>query len=272
MATAASILSRVRLELGDLPERFRTTLDGNGEQDDFDLNGRNLDPTSIQVYTVNPDNTQSIIPSADYVVDSSQGRILFDNPLDQDEHVIVEANTYGLFNDAELGTFVDEALNQHLVGRTVTHRYRDGHGFIRYDRQTMDITNLPSVEQPLVAMLAAIEALWALSTDASMDIDVSTSEGTQIPRGQRFRQIVEQITNLTEKYETLSLALGVGLFAPEVINLRRISRQTGRLVPIFVPREYDETGPPVRVVPPVGRRFEDPDGPASPWYPTGFGS
>jgi hypothetical protein len=67
------------------------------------------------------------------------------------------------------------------------------------------------------------------------------------------------------------MAMGVGLKAPEVMDMRRVSRTTGRLVPIFEDREYDEHGPPIRKLPPRGNRDEDPDGPASPFWSGGWG-
>ena len=59
--------------------------------------------------------------------------------------------------------------------------------------------------------------------------------------------------------------------APEVLDMRRMSRTTGRLVPVFESREYDESGPPIRKLPPRGNRDEDADGPASPFWSGGWG-
>jgi hypothetical protein len=270
MATEAGLISAVRLELGDAPEAFRDSFRGNGEQNDYNLPARNI--ISTEVYTIGGDDSiTTLVENTDYTVDKAQGIITFSDPPEMDARYVVEGMAAGIFTDVETKHFIDAALAQHLKGRTVQVRYRDGHGFIQYDRKGMELEDLPREEEVLVTLLATIEALWALSTDAASDIDITTSEGTHIPRGQRWRQLISQIDILTEKYNTLSLMMGVGLMAPEVLNMRRVSRTTGRLVPVFQEREYDEHGPPIRKLPPRGDRDEDPDGPAHPFWSGGWG-
>lgn len=272
MATEADIIAAMRVELGDLKESFRDLIRGNGSQSEYDLSARNILPDTVVVTRMLPDGgTSTLDPDTEYTVSAADGVIRFVDPLEEDMIVRITGESYGIFSDDELAYFVDAAVGQHLQNRVVQTRYKDGHGFIRYDREPMTLATLPHEEKVLVAILSSIEALWALSTDASTDIDVQTSEGTTIPRGQRWRQLTAQIDVLTEKYERLSLAMGVGLFALETMDMRRISRQTGRLVPVFRPREYDESGPPVRKNLPVPTRSDDPDGPESPWFPSGWG-
>jgi hypothetical protein len=270
MATEAALLNSVRLELGDNLESFRDSFRGTGDKDDYDLPARNV--TSLTVYAVGGDDSIiNLVENTDYTVDRAEGIITFAEPPDQDVLHVVEGKANGIFTDEELLHFLDAALSQHMGARTNQTRYRDGNGFIKYDRPGLELSDLPREEEILVTLLTTIEALWALSTDASLDIDVQTSEGTSVPRGQRWRQITAQIDLLTQKYKDVSLAMGVGLFAPEVMTMRRVSRTTGRLVPIFAPREYDENGPPIRVLPPRGDRHEDPDGPSNPYWSGGWG-
>lgn len=273
MAAVSDISGRIRSELGDTLEPFRTSVRGDGVQEDFVLINRNVSPTSVSVFEINPDGTiRDLVVTTDYTLDAADGDIHFVVPPAPDSTIIVEGSSYGLFSDAELSNFVNDAVAQHCMDRMVTTRYRDGHGFITYDRVKMNIDNLPDSEVGLVGLLATIQTLWAMATDASTDINVQTSEGTVIPRGQRHSQLLTQIAALMDWYERLSLAMGVGIFAPEVFNLRRISRSTGRLIPLFMDREYDEHGLPTRLVPPVQDRDADPDGPVSPWWsgPGGF--
>lgn len=272
MATAASLLKSMRLELGDELESFRESFRGTGNKDDYNLPARNI-AGPLTVFTVNSETNAitNLNEGTHYTVEPREGIITFTQPPAKDLLVVVEGKANGIFTDDEMMHFIDAALGQHLRGRTVQRRYRDGHGFIKYDRVGMELEDLPREEEILVTLLATIEALWALSTDAATDIDVTTAEGTHIPRGQRWRQLISQIDILTEKYKELSMAMGVGLHAPEVLNLRRVSRTTGRLVPIFAPREYDEHGPPIRKLPPRGDRDEDPDGPSNPYWSGGWG-
>jgi hypothetical protein len=121
----------------------------------------------------------------------------------------------------------------------------------------MDLSNLPDVEGTLVALRATIDALWALATDASTDIDIASADGTSVPRSQRFTQLREQIDGMTARYNQLCAMLNVGLNSIEMSKIRRVSRTTNRLVPIFEDREYDDYDYPRRQLPPINARDED---------------
>lgn len=275
MTVEANILKAVRTELGDLVEPFRDSFRGDGEQVNWDISARNLIEDSVLVIEIDtvadPRVTTTLVPDTDYLLDAYQGEITFVVAPPEDRLVWITGNAYGIFTDDELTSFLDAAIGQHLLNRTVERRYRDGHGFIKYERVPMELADLPATENILLVLLTAIEALWALSTDASMDIDVQTAEGTSIPRTQRYRQIVAQIDLLEQRYLKVSLAMGVGLYAPEVLELTRRSKTTGRLVPSFQEREYDENGPPIRKKLRINTRDSDPDGPYSPWWVGGWG-
>ncbi|UXX94003.1 hypothetical protein N7U49_21590 [Streptomyces sp. AD2-2] len=175
----------------------------------------------------------------------------------------------GLFTDADLETYIGDAMQQHAYGRSLVTRYRDAHGFIRYDHEPFTLENLPAVEEPLVAYLTAINCLWTLATDAATDIDISTAEGTFVPRTQRYRQLMQHIGDATSglqgRYNTLAQQLNVGLGRIEMFTLRRVSRTTNRLVPVFQEREYDDSSMPQRLLPPIdGQEYADESGVPSP--------
>lgn len=278
MASLTDLITRVRRELGDLSEPFRQSYRGTGDQDMFDLPVVRVDPTTLKVYKINtnaatddPNSAEPtvlgetlMVQNTDYTLDSDNGIITLTTPLAADVLMIIEGYSYGMFSDDELTQFIDDAVLQHTAGRTTQVRYRDEHGFIQYDREPISMATLPTVEEAPVSLLATIECLWALSTDAATDVDVITSEGTHIPRSQRFAQLQEQIAFLMEQYQMLCSMMGVGLFRIEVSNLRRVSRTTNRFVPVFVEREYDETHMPTRITPPVDSKDADWDGPPSP--------
>lgn len=266
MATEADIVKRVRLELGDQPEPFRQTYRGTGSQDEFDLPVVRISTGSLRLFTVNTDgSTTDLVLDTDYTVDPETGVVrLTAGPLARDVLLVAEGTAFGMFTDEELQHFVHDAVLQHTDQRYDTVRYRDEHGFIKYDRAAVTLENLPEVEHLPVAILATIEALWALSTDAATDVDVTTSEGTHVPRSQRFAQLRAQIDVLTDKYHGLCALLNIGLFRIEVGNLRRVSRTTNRLVPIYVEREYDDHSMPTRITPEIDARDADWDGPPSP--------
>jgi hypothetical protein len=276
----AGIIKRIRSEVGDFTSPFLATFLGGDELSRYDLPETNIVVTEAKVTTVTPPSSVLLVADTDYVLDPHRGSILLVNPevspLKHGQTLIVRGNGQGMFSDEDLAVYVEDAMNQHTHGRSLKTRYRDARGHIKYDLEPIDLENLPAVEEPLVAYLAAVNVLWTLATDASTDIDVNTSEGTYIARTQRYRQLMEHIgdanSGLQGRYNQLAQQLNVGLSRIEVFQMRRVSRTTNRLVPMFQPREYDDTGKPERVLPPIdGDAYDDESGIPSPLYPGVWG-
>jgi len=264
MATTASIIARVRRELGDFEQHFRASLRADGEQTVFDLPATNV--VGVSVTKIHGGDVVLLITGTDFTLDGQEGTIAFDEAPEDATVFMVEGTCTGLFTDEEIGHYVHDAFTQHTHGVLVSTRYRDEHGFIEYVDEAMTLETLPEVEELLVALLATIEALWALSTDASTDIDIQTAEGTSVPRSQRYAQLRHQIDVLTEKYTDLCKQLNVGLHRIEVGTLRRVSRTTGRLIPVFTEREYDDHRLPTRQLPKIDKRDQDESGIPSPLF------
>jgi hypothetical protein len=257
MATTADLRTRVRNELGDRLQPFRDTIRGVGDVSQYELSANNV--TGLEVIQITGTTQTPLSTPADYTVDSVDGILDLATALPLDSLLLVSGSSYGLFADDELDTYINDALLHHTQGRTVATRYMDANGFVRYDEVPVDLSTLPDVEESLVAMLASIECLWKLATDASTDINVETSDGTHVDRGQRFAQIQTQIAAATDRYQTLCEKLGVGLYSIEVTNLRRVSRTTNRLVPLYREREYDDYSLPQRILPPIGPGHQNDD-------------
>lgn len=268
MATMASLIARVRREIGDVGQKFRHSNRADGTMTVFDLPATNVSTVAVtKVF----DGIVTLLASTDYTLDGQEGTVAFPDPPEDGAVLMFEGTSYGLFTDDELASYVHDAFIQHTHGAEQTLRYRDASGFIQYDNQPMTLDSLPEIEELLVAILATIEALWALSTDASTDIDIQTAEGTSVPRSQRYSQMLHQIDILTDKYTDLCQQLNVGLHRIEVGTLRRVSRTTGRLIPIFVEREYDDHRLPERELPTIDRRDIDESGVPSPvWGSWGY--
>jgi hypothetical protein len=111
----------------------------------------------------------------------------------------------------------------------------------------MTIGLLPPVEEYPLAILATIEALWALATDAAFDIDIQAPDGVMIPRSERYRQLSQIIQQRMEQYKQLSSALNIGLWRIEMGTLRRVSRTTNKLVPVYLAQEIDDSRKPERI-------------------------
>ncbi|MFJ1700400.1 hypothetical protein ACIOHC_36015 [Streptomyces sp. NPDC088252] len=261
MADRASILRRTRTELGDFGSKFRDVFIGTGELDQYDLSAINV--SDLLVSITDASGTTELTAPGDYTLDARIGRILLGTsyaPLPDGMTLTITGSGGGMFSDEDLEQLLTEALLQHTKGRTIRSRYRDEHGFIRYRDEAVTLETLPPVEELPVALLVTLNALWVLATDAAGDVDVSTPDGTQISRRQRYEQIISQISLVEERYRDLCAQLNVGLGRIEMFDLRRVSRTTGRLVPLFKAKEYDDHSLPTRKVPSVDSQDEDASG------------
>jgi|SRR5690606_1086841 len=263
MAAIEDLIERVRTELGDLEEDF--VVPETGGRDVIELGVRNVRPETVQVNIVTPPNTNAVVLNpSQYTLKERTGILVLHEVPPPHAAVTVTGSHYPLFSDKEIQRFINDALIQHTRGRKLVTRYRDDAGRIRYKREDLTLENLPEEEVEPLAILATIEALWSATTDAATDMDVVTSEGTHLRRSQRYTQMLEQIDRLTERYQMFCNLLGIGLYRIEQRQLRRISLMTGRLVPVFRPREYDEWDMPERILPPVEVVHEDESGIPSP--------
>lgn len=231
MATLADLVSKVRTELNDQPRQFTKSLTGDGVTKDFTLGIKPLNALTLYI-TVN--GTVQLNP-ANYTVEASVGVLHFVTAPANNAVIKVTGSVYRYFGDAELEYFVNTSLTQHFHNRT------DAFG------RQMTLALLPEVESYPVAILSTVEALYALATDASFDIDIHAPDGVTIPRTQRYSQLMGLIAQRMEQYKNICSALNIGLWRIEVGVLRRVSRTTNKLVPIYMPQEVDDARRPERV-------------------------
>jgi hypothetical protein len=256
--TVEDVIDRVRKELGDLGTPFRDSFAGTGEIGEFDLSESSI--ASVQVTTVLSGVVTTLVQDRDYALMPEEGRILLLgslNPLADNTTLIVTGVAQGMFSDEELTGFITEAVSMHCQNRRVTSRVRDSSGFIRMVESPLGLLNLPEIELLPLCLLATVNALWALATDASTDIDITTAEGTHVGRGQRFQQLMAMIDAVTARYKELCEQLQIGYYRIEMGNLRRVSRTTGRLIPLYEEREFDDYRLPQRLIPEVDHKDDD---------------
>jgi hypothetical protein len=273
VADTASIIKRVRSEIGDFGRPFRDDFLGGSELSSYDLSEVGVSNVTATI-TEEGEPARVLVQDVDYALDVTEGRIVLlgaNGPLGFGRRLVVTGSSGGMFSDQEMTQYVQDAVAQHTQGQTVRTRYKDQAGFIRYWDEPLTLENLPVIQEQMVAWLAAIQALWTLATDAATDTDISTADGTFVPRTQRYRQIMEHIgtasTGLTGRYNVMAAQLNVGLGRIEMFTLRRVSRTTNRLVPIFKEREYDDASLPTRLLPPVDAENVDESGLPSPLFP-----
>lgn len=253
-SSQARVRARLRVELGDYISPFTVDEPGTGTTNRYDLPAESVVAETLDVRTQIDGETVAtpLLPGVDYTLDYKSGVLTLPDNLPTGTTLYVRGSYAQFFTDAELDMFIESALAKHTHGASDRVITRDTTtGYSTFTTSVVTLANIPTVEEHPVALLAAIEALWALAADASYDIDVTTAEGTSLPRQERYRAIMQMIEAQQERYNTLSSQLNVGLGRIEVFTLRRISRTTGRYVPVYIGREYDDNSAPIRVYPPV---------------------
>ncbi len=265
MAVVQDIINRVRIELGDPIQPFRTLALCDGFTTWFDLPKQQIVPGSEVVEIQQGVTITTLVNGTGYQIDYLLGQLqLLGTPPVNNDVLIVSGTSWAMFNDSDITTYIGDAMNEHCFNRTITERRRDGFGFTVYRETPITLANLPAIEEPLVAWLATIHALWTLASDASTDASIQTAEGTVVDRATRYQQLMRQISALTERYQEFAGQLNVGPLRWETLQLRRTSTRTGRLVPVFKPREYDDPRWPQRELPPIDHRNDDNSGIPSP--------
>jgi hypothetical protein len=229
MATLSSLVERVRLELGDLGKSFVTQFVADGSTNRFKLHYAPLDGPSVIVLQ------NGIDISDQCLIEESTGVLITpDVPADGAE-MLVSGTYFRYFTTAELNSLVTDAVAQHVGTKT------DQLG------RKITVENLPFIEEYPAAIYAVTIALYTLATDASFDIDIAAPDGVSIPRSERYRQLTEMIQARQGQYRDLCVQLGIGMYQIEVFSLRRISKATGRYVPVYKVQEVDDRSYPDRV-------------------------
>ena len=231
MALLADILSRVRVELGDQQKNFTFSGVGDGSTKSFYLNAKPIEIGNLYITVAG----SPIAYPAGYSLEASTGIVTFTTAPANGAAITATGLSDRYFLDTDLTTFINTAITQHTYNRT------DAYG------SSISLNSIPAVEEYPLAILAVIEALWALATDASFDININAPDGVVIPRAQRYAQLSETIQQRTEQYKTLCAQLNIGLYRIEMGTLIRVSRLTNKLVPIYMAQEVDDARQPERV-------------------------
>jgi hypothetical protein len=229
MANVTDLVNRVRLELGDMGKSFIEAFVADGTTDRFRLPYSPLDATTLTVVQGGTD------VSSTCTVEESTGVIITNTVPADGTEMVVTGTYYRYFTGAELARLVTDAVTQHASGHT------DSLG------RAISVENLPLIEEYPVSIYAVTLALYTLATDASFDIDIAAPDGVSIPRSERYRQLMDMVQARQVQYRDLCVQLGVGMYKIDVFTLRRQSKATGRLIPVYKPQEVDDRSYPQRV-------------------------
>lgn len=237
------LLDRVRMDLGDLPQPFDFQFVGDGTRDHFNVEHRPFDESSVTLLSYG----DPVDPVTEGVIlDGLTGTVVFQTPPDPGSPWEVQGQKWRYFSDADLQVFIDTSLANHSH-----HRADEGGGMYT-------VSDITPVEEYPIALYAVIQALWALATDASFDIDILAPDGVNIPRSERYKQLMDMIGARQHQYDELAAALNIGVARMETLTIRRTARLTNRLVPVYLPQEYDDFTPPQRLYPAISTQGTDP--------------
>jgi hypothetical protein len=226
--TMDKITRIARTFLRDYPKFFQVSFDAIGRT--YELGSPNIQAESLWVATYTSGNepievTSNNSASTYYSLDERNGVLRFNRSLPANTKVMVEGYYFEWVLPKDLEYFAAHAIEQHTYNIDV------------------HLENFTPIIYDTIGMATVVETLWGLLTEYSRDIDVTTSESVHIPASQRFRMVQSMLDYWTRNYQAQARALNIGLERIEIMNLRRVSRTTGYLVPIYRARELGDMGP-----------------------------
>ncbi len=229
MATLSDISNIARTYLRDFPRFFQVTFDAAGRT--YELGHTNIDASSlwIAVYTVGGATTE--LSSSAYSLDERNGILRLASLPASGSKILIEGYYYEWVTPDDLSFYTQRAVEKHVRGIGV------------------GISEMSDVLINAIGIATICECLWALMTEYSRDIDVITSESVHIPASQRFRMAQSLLMQWESEYQRHATALNIGIDRIEVFSLRRISRTTNRLIPLYKPKEFGDYSPMERLWP-----------------------
>jgi hypothetical protein len=232
VATLSDIENIARTYLRDFPKFFQTSFDIVGRT--YELGQINVDKDSIWVAVYNSSGgSASALTPADYSIDERNGIIRLGSTYPANTKLLIEGYYYEWVTPTDLTFYSQRALEKHLHTINLT------------------INQLADVVINAIGIAAICECLWALMTEYSRDIDVITSESIHIPASQRFRMVQSLLAQWEREYEKHATSLNIGIDRLEVFNLRRVSRTTNRLIPLYRQKEFGDYTPLERLWPEI---------------------
>ena len=225
MPTVAKYVEIARDYLRDFPRFFNVRLTGHGLDQAYEIPHENIKPDSLVV-------TVGGLAVTDYTLYSRDGFLRFTAPPADESQIYIEGEYFEWINDEDFARYVGYALDQFETSEGADNLFDN-------IETNPDLINV-------IALTGMLEALWALWTETGREIDVSSPE-VSVPLRQRHSQLTNMIQIWQSELDERMQMLNVGRSKLEVLHARRVSRTTGRLVPIFQEQEIEDRGRPKRV-------------------------
>lgn len=212
--------------LRDFPKFFQVTFDAVGRT--YELGQPNIDKNTVWIASV-VGASVTTLTTAQYDIDERNGILRLAATPAANSKLLVEGYYYEWLLPKDLEFYAERSINFHKPTINVPLEQAS-----------------PAVLD-VVGLGALVEALQALMTEYARDIDVMTSESIHIPGSQRFRMLQSLIQQWEIEYRKHANNLNIGPERIEQFSLRRVSRTTNRLVPLYKSKEIGEYGPMERI-------------------------
>jgi hypothetical protein len=232
MTTKAQIIQDARRRLRDFPRFFQSATPPSLRT--INLSRPNIDADSLWVAYI-PDGggaSATVIPTSNYSLDARNG-IMRLGVAPAAESILIEGYYYEWLLDDDLSFAADLAIHE------LSHNV------------DVPLEQLAPTVVDVYSLRTIVEALWNLLNEYARDIDVIAGESVHIIASQRYRMVSDLLAHWEAEYNRKAAALNIGLDRLEVMTLRRVSRTTNRLVPIYKQREVGDYSPIERIFPPI---------------------
>jgi hypothetical protein len=243
MATVAEVAAGARGMLRDYPKYFEVN-EGPLNVLTIRLPHPLISPTTLQVYVTDNADPPVVALTTNWTLDEHNGILKLNDAAYIGSTITVAGYHFVWFSETDLNLAMGQAAAEQFYNRDMT------------------IAGMSSVEAEVLMIGTVVRSLWSLSIELALDIDVSTPEGMYIPAHQRYSQVIQQMQFWEGQYEEKMASLNIGLGALEQFRLRRVALTTGRYVPVYVDREFDDPRWPQRLYPPIS---EQPSGSKPTW-------
>lgn len=231
MHTTTQISTIARNYLRDFPRFFQVTFDVAGRT--YELGHTNVDTDSMWIATYTSLGVTTELTTSQYSIDDRNGILRLASIPSAGSKILIEGYYYEWVNPSDLEFYTQRAIEKHVRSLGVA------------------IEEMSDLMVNAIGIAAITECLWALMTEYSRDIDVITSESVHIPASQRFRMVQALLMQWEAEYKRHATALNIGIDRIEVFSLRRTSRTTNRLVPLYKPKEFGDYSPMERLWPDI---------------------
>lgn len=212
--------------LRDFPKFFQVSFDALGRT--YELGHNNIDPTTVWIATTTGASATTLA-SADYTLDHRNGILRLTSTPAANTQLLVEGYYYEWILPEDLQFYAERSINFHIPTIRVP------------------LENASPAVLDVVGLGALVEALQALMTEFARDIDVQTSESIHIPASQRYSRLQDLCRQWEMEYRKHANNLNIGPERIDQFSLRRVSRTTNRLVPLYVAKEIGDYGPVDRI-------------------------